>query len=488
MSVAVEGFKKTISVAYILTLVGQVCELLFYLILFKFLLVEQVGLFNWIMAIAVFFAFFLDLGLTQTLIREFSQSRLNLKSVLLGSVVIRLPVVLLATIVFGGWYVYFNPPQEQYLALLLVGIIQILIMGEQFCQSWLKANAQQNIANMLTALGSMGRLGVALVLIYWLGILSVTHLFASLLFIHVVIFLVAILITYSIYHRTHFINPPLPLSVGATIRKLWVSSLVFGLIGFLTVIQNRLDWLMVSGFVSKIELANYSLANKTYEVLLMFVGIALATAYPWMCKDNPAQDFKIKLEIFLGFIVFSGITASLMAALYLPKILQLLWGDKYQLANPMIQLLMFGAALATISGACYYLLISKRLEKKILTVTAIATGLQVSTNFLLIPALGGLGAAIGMLVLIGTTGIGLSWLAHREQVLTSIKLVRMAVFLFIMLLLAGLLLYLDASMVLGLFALLALGIVGMYFILIVGTERKLLMNLVGDYFFKKGVR
>lgn len=486
MNIVTEGFKKTILIAYILAGLGQICSLLFYFILFKFLLVEAVGLFSWAMAIAVFFAFFLDLGLNQTLIRGFSQSQLNLKSVIIGSLIIRLPIILLAMLAFQGWHLYLNPSTEQYLALFLVGMMQILIIGERICQSWLRANEKQIIANIITVLGSIGRLGVAFTLIYWWRILSVTYIFASILFIHVVILLIASRITYFAYHRMPFVNSLSCLSVKSTIRSLWKPSLIFGLMGFFTVIQNRLDWIMVSGFISKVELANYSLANKIYEIFLMFIAISLTTAYPWMCKDNLSQDFKLKLNVFLNFIIFLGVTVFLVAALYMPKVLQLLWGAKYELANPMIQLLMFGAAFAVIAGVFYHLLISRRLERKILPIMFIATVFQVVTNFFLIPRIGGFGATIAMLVLIAVTSAGLFWIVHKEQIITFAQLKRLLAFLTIISLLAGIFWIADTSMALGVFTLFVLGIAGMYFILSTSTERKLLMNLVSNYFPLKG--
>jgi len=481
-----EGFKKTVSVAYILAILAQISEILFFFVLYKFFSVEVVGFFGWAMAIATFFSFSLDLGLSQTLIRGFSQAQLDLKRVAISSFVLRLPIIIAALIVFQVWLVYYDPPREQCWMVFWVGMIQILIMGERICQSWLRANSRQITANIIAMLGSIGRLGAALILIYFLNVLSVMYLFIAIFFVHIMIFPSALFVTYYGYCKVSMATSFNLLEIKATIEKLWVPSLIFALIGFFSVIQNRLDWLMVSGFVSKIELANYSLANKGYEVILMFIGVALITAYPWMCKDNPSQSFQTRLNAYLNLVICLGVTCSLVAALYMPATLEFLWGAKYEAANTMVQLLMLGAAFSVISGVLYHLLISKRLEKKILPVTIIATGFQILFNSIFIPKLGGFGATIGMLTLIVVTTVGLFWVVHREKIMTFSQLNRLLVFLVIMLLLAGVFWIHNISMVFGIFTLFVLGFMSMYFILITSGEKKLLFVLVRNYF--NGIR
>lgn len=436
------------------------------------------------MAIAAFFAFALDLGLSQILIRGFSQGQIDLKSAVIGSSIIRIPVIILAVLFLQGWNMYINPSHEQYWVLFLVGIIQILMMGERIIQSWMRAHAKQNITNITVAIGSILRLCICIILIYWLHLSSVPILFAALLLIYAGSFIANLSIAYHIYNNIFFEKRSDITNIRATISNLLKPSLLFGLLGFLTVIQNRLDWVMVSGFVSKIELANYSVANKFYEIFLMFIGVSLANVYPWMCKEETSNDFKMKLNIFLSFIIFIGITISSISVLYMPDVLRLLWGIKYETAKPMIQLLMVGAAFATIAGVFYHVLVSKRFERRFFPVTLAATFFQFISNILLIPKFGGFGAAIGMLVLICVTTSGLFWIVFREQIMTFAQLKRLIIFLISMLLVVGIFFVLDLSILFGGLVLAALGIAGMYFILIETRERKWLANWVSSYFLK----
>ncbi|MEW6607574.1 MAG: oligosaccharide flippase family protein [bacterium] len=471
-----ERIKRTVAIAYFYTLTGQGCNMLFYFFLYKYLPVEDVGLFSLALAVATFFGFFIDLGIYQILIRFYAEYPEDLNTPIVASLIIRLPIFMLGLVILLIWNIASNPSKEIVLIIFIACLIQVSLLVKKFYQSWLRGNSRQNKANLIDALEGLGWLIVAIVVIVIMQVAGVGLILSYLLLVHIAILLVAIYFTTRERRKILYIKGSAQErgkeTIRSTIRILLKPGLIFGALGFFTLLQNRLDWVLVSQIVSNSELANYSMANKVYEIVMLLIGIATTTAYPWLLSKGRPEGFRIRVELFMSLIISFGITLALLASLYAPGFLSGLFGDKYKEANIMVTMIMFGATFAVISQVLFYLIISQYFEKYILPVIILASASQLAIDLLLIPSFSGMGAIIGMIYLILIVNIGLTRIAIAKTLMPLKKLKRIYSFLCIMLTIWALLIYIGIPAIGGLVIMLSISIIATNYVLLSNEEKE----------------
>jgi O-antigen/teichoic acid export membrane protein len=399
-----ENIRTTLLVAYITSFLAQVCELGFNFLVFKQFSVENVGTYGLIMSIVTFFNFALDMGLNQTLFRGFSQGRIRLAEAIRGSAAMRIPVAVLGIILLLVW-VYHSPTlAQEWLALCLAILTAILWTQRTLATSWLRAHDRQTLANIIAVLLPLGKLAGGILLIK-LNQFHLVYFFGA-------ICLVEGLVTTLAYKCTGRVKleriKAQSLSFDLfkeSARLLWKPGMVFFLIGLCTVLQNRLDWMLVYAYVSKTELAYYSLANKFYELFNAYIGTATITLFPWLCRTVQITENNPMLVLGTKALAFVSVLLAGLAALYAPTILKFLWGNKYEPANTMIFLFMCGATMAPFCAITYNYLVACGHERYILVTGIAGTLAQTGANFILIPKFGGLGATLGMIILLITAFI-----------------------------------------------------------------------------------
>lgn len=455
MSLDSENIPSTVSHVYLTTIVGRTAEILFFLGVFTVLPLEEVGVYSWSLAVSAFFAIALDLGINQLALREFSQHSLPLPLATRAITFVRGPLVLVGAAVLGGWALYTGASQTDVIALLLACVTQAFVVTENFFFAWLKGTSKQVLANRLGLLDPIGRLVFlgATVLVFD-SVLSAVSLLALVLALHLLLLpTVAFVATkeFRILFRKQIQFPSL--SLGTTAKRLATTGIVFSLIGVVAVVQTRLDWLLVSSLSSRVELANYSLANKGYEILQMFIGTAMLTVYPWLCRRDSSFAFRNRLNVTISFVFASGIVLALSAAIYVPVVLEWIWGDKYSAAIPMLHLLLLALCLATAIMVLHYPLLAAGYEKQVLGINLFGAIFQTITNIVLIPNNGAYGAIAGMAVLGVANVSGYTLLARRYGVITEGRMYGYLSYFLLISLLAAVIWYTEANLVIGLLTL-----------------------------------
>jgi len=392
--------------AYGFSFLSQACDLGFYILLFKFLPLAEVGRFSWVMAVMVFVGLFLDLGISPALTREFSQHKTPLWAVFWQTFWVRFPGLLLSLVLFIVWLLVRTPEAGFRAALFLAGLQQLVRTFTTVFTAWLYAAERQPLANLVSALSSVGRLGVGLGLLAISQSTNVALLFAALVGVEVF----SSVIAWVLCHRVMRSTVPIPPRWGAAevqnaaLRsRLRTVGFSFGAITALVAIQNRLDWLLVSYFLSNKALGLYSMANKLYEVARTLVALALSSVFPWMCREKGQCPTGLGVFFKGGLVVFGFI--ALAGALVGPEVLALMWGQKYAGSEAAIRLLMLGAAPAAFDAIIYHLLIAGGSERFIVWASILATCIQVGLDVLFIPKWGIQGAVGGMVALIVAVGV-----------------------------------------------------------------------------------
>jgi O-antigen/teichoic acid export membrane protein len=387
--------------AYGFSFLSQACDLGFYLVLFKFVPLAGVGEFSWVMAVMVFVGLILDLGISPALTREFSQHRTAMRVVLRHASLLRLPGLAVSLILFLAWIVAKKPQSHLEVAMLLAGAGLAVRTCTGVLTAWLYSEERQPEANLMGALSSAGRLVAGFGLILVARCADIGWLFAALLVVELLGWVTAWALCHRVVEgrtRPRIASQPDAGSVTGVHLRLRAVGISFGLITVLMACQNRLDWLLVTHFLSVKALALYSMANKCWEVARTAVGLALSSVFPWMCRERGAVPPGLKV-FYKALLVGSGFIA-LAGALVGPELLSLIWGSKYAGSETAVRLLMASAAAAALCSMLYLVLIANGSERFIIWATTVATSIQVGLDVILIPRWGIAGAVAGMLALL----------------------------------------------------------------------------------------
>lgn len=407
-------FIKTLYKAYILNVIARICEIILFVYIFKMLPISEVGLYSWCGAVIVFFNIGLEMGLKQVLIREFSKLKIQFYKVFLESAKLRAPTVIIALIAFIVWLKFGHSNKSLYISLLLAGGIQIFSVLEGIFLAYLRAEEKQTAANFIMTLNSLFRLIVGALFIIKLNILSVEGLFMALFTAKILVFIITMMLFNKIKEPIQF---EAPYDIKEMRRGFIRSSLNFAGIGLIASSQNRLDWLLVSAFFTKVALANWALANRMYEIMIAFLGIFLMTSYPWHCRLMKRKELGTSYNLFFGMYILLSITIGLCLFLGLPEIIQLIWHQKYINAIAPTKILSIAFIFAAINAILYQLLIAKNQENIVLKFAVVFAIIQLISNLILIPRFSIVGAALGMLILYSSASVGYLFLGLKNKLI-----------------------------------------------------------------------
>lgn len=405
-----EGLISTIVFAYILGILARTADILFFYIIYKELAIDQVGLFAWAMALAAFVGFAIDFGANQVAVRMFSGTQGNDRELIAAMLIQRIIGGMLTLLTVYVTHIYFNYlAYEKFLLVLTIIGYQLLVSIEQIPLAWHRANQRQHFSNTFSAIECLGRMLSALILLNADGLMTnavigateikAIDLFNSIMLLHAVLCVGL----YVNFVRKLMNNVSQQTSALLShIFKILVAGSSFFMIGLCTVAQNRLDWLLLELYVNKAELASYSLANKLYEIILLFFGIGLSTIYPWLCKDQDTTS-KERVELLVRLAVFFSAFACLLGIPAIPYILSGLFEGKYDSSVVAATLFVSMGAFSVLIGSIYIRYLAAGREAFVAKVAIAATILQTVVNFAMIPIAGLIGALIGMAVLVIST-------------------------------------------------------------------------------------
>ena len=162
--------------------------------------------------------------------------------------------------------------------------------------------------------------------------------------------------------------------------------------GIVTLLNLRLDFLLVSVFTGPAVLGVYAVASKYAELLRLPALAVTWVAYPRVARDG-TDGFAVRARRAVPRLVLLGLAAGAVLALLAFPLLPLVYGTEFRMAVWPAAIIALGLVAEPAAGiGSAFLMGSGRpgLNSMLLTVGLLAT---VALDFLLIPRHGALGAA-----------------------------------------------------------------------------------------------
>ncbi len=424
----------TLFVAYLSTFVGQIANQVFFFILLRFLIVEEVGLYSWANAVATIFAYVLDLGLSVFLIGELSKCRYRLRAVIEMVLWLRAPVFLLGVVGVQLWHVITHSSMREYWILWIVGATYVIQLLETGVTCWLQVRQRQNVVNTvamaipvvrLIALAAVVLMKVDLGLIYVITVMVVTQIGGT-----ACLFYLAWQEWRKEPTADREVEPGVLADRATLLRRFRLRGPRLALMYALNILQARLDWLLVAALVSKVALANYSLANKVVEMSMLVAGVWARTSFPWLSRPDAAEPLvRARLTLLRRLFVVGCGLFGVAAFFGAPWLIEIAFGGKYAGAEGSVKLMTLVTAVFMLNQYFLYVVLAGNQENRYTVLLLIATPIQVAIDAVLLPRVGIIGAAWGMLVMGLAVHGGQLALLLRAGVLEGREILRMEGFL-----------------------------------------------------------
>ena len=182
--------------------------------------------------------------------------------------------------------------------------------------------------------------------------------------------------------------------IGGLVRQ----SIPFLTYGVLGVIYYRIDTVLLEALTSTATVGVYGAAYRLFDTLTFLPNIViLAVMYPVMAKMsiNSHQQMKLAIEKSVNFLLVTGLPIMVGLIVAAPNIIGFLYHRSDFTGSVLVlQALAPGLAILYLNSVWTTALMSLKLEKRLPVMAGVALVFNVGSNLVLIPRLGGVGAAV----------------------------------------------------------------------------------------------
>jgi O-antigen/teichoic acid export membrane protein len=169
------------------------------------------------------------------------------------------------------------------------------------------------------------------------------------------------------------------------------------LISGLSMLQNRADWLILDKFVGPQILAQYSLSNKIYELIMTIAGLGYAALFAQLSRSINTSNFYTS-QVYKQFYIvkLTTIIISILFFLFCSIPLSLFPNFYNETTVKITEILSLMAVFSITIAEMYYIALAAGAYRFLLITSIVTTCIQLLINIYLIEKIGVWGAVVGM--------------------------------------------------------------------------------------------
>lgn len=402
-------FKNTLWLS--LSQVGSKILTFFILILVARLLGPEIyGKFAFAFSFALLFSLVADLGLSNLITREIAQKKEKAREI--TSISLALKIILsLGYLLFFGIFIQLLPFSPLTRRILwFAGIYTVSLSFSEFIGSTFYGFERMQYQ----ALMRIGGRALILVLLFFAyfkkwGVVEVAGIWCLGVGIEVILGLFVLF--------SKFFFPRLKLSLSL-IKEVLKESLPFALTTLFVTIYFRTDTVMLSLIKGDLPTGWYNASYRIMEAFGFIPGILSLASYPVFSKLAKEKE-KIKALLFrVNFLsLIFGIPVALGGLVLARDAVLFLYGKEFEPSSLSLRVLLFSSIFMFLSLPLSTLLNALGRQRKVMKAAFFCAGFNVFLNFLLIPYLSELGAAISTLF---TEGVFFFFVLYRAKLFLGV--------------------------------------------------------------------
>jgi O-antigen/teichoic acid export membrane protein len=390
-------------------------------LLTRYLGINGYGEYSTVFAYTGLAAVIADFGTTTLIIREATQRRAPIGDLIGSGVAVSVLIGILTTAAFAA-AVLFMPYSSSVKEGILVALVAVFIGNLNIYGSFFSIHTRLDMMVLIEVLGR---------------VVSVAAL-AGLVLMHApFIWMVAAAVLGMAFNAV--LGSILVLRRGiklrvdpALVRHILKHSLPIGMIYILSLLQYRMDAVILSLMRPSADMAIYTLATKINDIVVMIPAFFVAAAYPTLsaafstAKDTSGSaDFRTKSRLVFNYLLIIGLPVVVGAFILASNVVGLLGSSAYAAAATPLRVLCVTALFGYIVTYFGNLALVGGLQKKMVWRVAVLVAVNAAANVALIPVFGYNGAAAGALIA-NLLSVGLSYSLLRGRVAVGLDLALLA--------------------------------------------------------------
>lgn len=356
----------------------------------RYLGVEGYGQLNFIISFVGIFSIIGDLGLQTLIIRDISKNTKKAEEYFNNLFLFRILISLLFVFMVFIFALFLkSPPTLGQIIIYTIGISFVLLSN--FNISFLNGFQEikyQAISDAIQKITyTLGAILVVILNYKLFGIIVASAISSVFLFV------------FSFFAIRKFIKIKKLKFNKKYIKEKIILASPFILTTIFWMIYFNIDRIFITLIKGNYATGLYSISYTFIGFLLSILGILSTTFFPVLSNvSNNKQKLKSIVDKYLLLMYLFCIPVTIGGIYLAPKIISLVFGSQYLGGTLAFQLIMFFFLLNSIGIINYHLLITNNLEKYSLKILGISATTNILLNFIFVPWLGIIGAAITTII------------------------------------------------------------------------------------------
>ena len=369
-------------------IVASVCGFIWTVLMARYLGVEKYGLFGFATSLTGILAITVDLGISTHIVRHIATDYDSAPHYL-GNAIPLKSIFAIGTIILTLIVLILMKSDELTIIVTLLFTIEMIIRSfiglfNGTFQAF-EEGKYQGIANTTLHLILLIFILISIFANFGIIGIAISYILAN-----------ALVLGYMYYAlKKNVTKPKYDLDIEFC-KKITRYSLPFAVTSLLYIIYYSIDVVMLQNMVGSYATGIYNATYKLISVLTLFYSVYTAVIFPVMSrffKDDESM-LLISFEKSIKYLMMVIIPIAIATMFYSLDIIQLIYGNKYDLASSVLSILIWTVCLLFVSGACNTLLNASHKEVAVTKIYTIAAIFNVILNLFMIPYLSYDGAAI----------------------------------------------------------------------------------------------
>jgi O-antigen/teichoic acid export membrane protein len=383
--------------------------LLLSIFIARYLGPESFGRYSYLVSFVSLFAPLFALGMFNVLLREFARAPDKIANIITTCLTSRLLSGLLFTLLTCVVLIFIDDAPWKFQPLAILLIANISNAFEVYGLWFQHKSDNKTLVIWRISCFALFALLKALVIFRYQAVLPLIWLIAAELVIKNMGYK-------YLYHRT---RQPKGKFERAIFDDIFSQTKFLILSSLAAVVYLKIDILMLESMRSAEEVGVYAVAAKLSEVWYILPQVVITAFFPKLleiAKSDRLRYYKILQQGF-DLLFISALVFSVMIYFIAPWVIQLLYGEAYREAIPILRLHIFASLFIFMRVLLSQWLVSERFAQFSLVSQLSGAVINVLLNLILIPIYGAMGAAIATLVSYAVTSYFCLFLSSRTRVI-----------------------------------------------------------------------
>lgn len=348
------------------------------------------GLINYAASLVTFITPIMTLGTSETLVNEIIKNP-DREGTILGTAMTMTFLSSLVCITGLSAFVRFVNPGDP-VTIRVVSLYSLLLIAQSFeqIQYWFHA---KYLSKLVAVVWFFAYLAVSIYKIVLLAYQKSIYWFAIANSLDYLLIAIGLLVIYKKKRGQR-----LAFSVSAA-RSLWSRSRYYILAGLMGEVIIQSDRFMLRHMCGDAEVGFYS-AALSISCMTGFAFSAIITAFrPAILEAKKQSNLKFErgMAQLYGIIIYLAVAQSIMFTIVAKPVVRIMYGQDYMSAVPILQIVVWYTIFSYIGGIRAIWTLAENKQRYIWGVTFAGMMFNVLLNWMLIPKLQGIGAAVATL-------------------------------------------------------------------------------------------